>query len=143
MKHRRSQSPEVILIYGGDLRKTMTPNQRLWSRTRDDLVRAVESLGFPAELGEMIARNLGSPKAMERMISYLRNVKPKTAELIVDEMLAIRSEIDAWREKKASEKANARYNEILNYGLMGADGFEETPDYGFMDADDFTDIDEW
>ena len=121
----------------------MTPNQRLWSRTRDDLVRAVESLGFPAELGEMIARNLGSPKAMERMISYLRNVKPKTAELIVDEMLAIRSEIDAWREKKASEKANARYNEILNYGLMGADGFEETPDYGFMDADDFTDMDEW
>jgi len=89
----------------------MTPDQRLWSRTRDDLVRVVESLGFPAELGEAIARHLGSPKAMERMISYLHQVKPKSEELVVDEMLAIRSEIDAWREKKASEEANARYNE--------------------------------
>ena len=98
----------------------MTPDQRQWSRTRDDLVRAIESLGFPTELGEAIARHLGSPKAMERMISYLHYVKPKTEELVVDEMLAIRSEIDAWREKKASEEANARYNEMLYYGL-GAD----------------------
>ena len=103
----------------------MTPDQRLWSRTRDDLVRTVESLGFRGELGEAIARCLGSPKAMERMISYLRYVKPKTEELVVDEMLAIRSEIDAWREKKASEKANARYNEVLNYGLAGVDGVED------------------
>ena len=92
-------------------------NQRLWSQTRDDLVRAVERLGFPGELGEIIAKHLGSPKAMERMISYLDHVKPKSEELIVDEMLAIRSEIDAWREKKASEEANARYNEMLYYGL--------------------------
>ena len=98
----------------------MTPDQRLWARTRDDLVRVIESLGFPAELGEAAARLLGSPKAMERMISYLRQVQPQKEELIVDEMLAIRSEIDAWREKKASEEANARYNEILICGL-GAD----------------------
>ena len=95
----------------------MNSNQKVWARTRDDLVRAIESLGFPAELGEAAARHLGSPKAMERMISYLSYVKPRSEELIVDEMLAIRSEIDAWREKKASEEANARYNEILNYGL--------------------------
>ncbi len=89
----------------------------LFERTCNDLIRAVGSLGFRAELGEAVAEHLGSPKAMERMISYLRYVKPRTEELIVDEMLAIRSEIDAWREKKASEKANARYNEILYYGL--------------------------
>ena len=99
----------------------MTPDQRLWSRTRDDLVRVIESLGFPAELGEAIARHLGSPKAMERMISYLHQVKPKSEELVVDEMLAIRSEIDAWREKKASEEANARYNEMLYRGLEDPD----------------------
>ena len=92
-----------------------------WNRTRDELVRNIESLGFPAELGEAVARHLGSPKAMERMISYLQYVKPKTEELVVDEMLAIRSEIDAWKEKKASEKANARYNEILYYGLTNED----------------------
>ena len=92
-------------------------NRRLWARTRDDLVKVVVSLGFPAELGEAAARHLGSPKAMERMISYLKQARPKTEELVIDEMLAIRSEIDAWREKKASLEANARYNEILNYGL--------------------------
>jgi hypothetical protein len=31
-------------------------------------------------------------------------------------MLAIRSEIDAWREKKASEEANMTYNEMLYRG---------------------------
>ena len=99
----------------------MTKDQLLWVRTKDSLVKAVEQLGFPSELGEAIAKHLGSPKAMERMISYLNYVKPKNEELIVDEMLAIRSEIDAWREKKASERANARYNEILYYGLCDSE----------------------
>ena len=95
----------------------MTSNQRLWSITKNELVQTVESLGFRAELGEAIARHLGSPKAMERMIGYLRNEQPKSEELVVDEMLAIRSEIDAWREKKASEEANAKINEMLNNGF--------------------------
>ena len=93
----------------------MTGNE--WSGTKDRLVKAVVRLGFREDLGEAIAKNLGSPKAMERMISYLINVKPRTEELVVDEMLAICSEIDAWREKKASEQANARYNAILNDGF--------------------------
>jgi len=88
-----------------------------WNRTRDRLVQALARLGFREDLGEAIAKNLGSPKAMERMVSYLINVKPRTEELVVDEMLAICSEIDAWKEKKASEQANASYNEILNYGF--------------------------
>ena len=56
----------------------MITNQRLWTRTKDELVRSVERLGFPAELGEAVAKHLGSPKAMERMISYLDYVKPKS-----------------------------------------------------------------
>ena len=95
----------------------MTDNHKEWVRTKEELVSAVKQLGFPEELGEQIAKQLGSPKAMNRMMSYLYNVKPRSAELIVDEMLAICSEIDAWRYKKASEEANARYNEILYYGL--------------------------
>ena len=51
------------------------------------------------------------------MTAYLDCEKPREINLVVDEMLAIRSEVDAWKEKKASEKANARYNEILYYGL--------------------------
>lgn len=95
----------------------MTDNQREWVRTRDQLVLAIKQLGFPEELGEQIAKQLASPKAMNRMLSYLYNVKPRSVELVVDEMLAICSEIDAWRDKKASEEANARYNEMLYYGL--------------------------
>ncbi len=89
----------------------MMDTKRDWARKRDQLVGAVTDLGFPEELGEAVARGLGSEKAMERMLGYLRNVKPKTAELIVDEMLAIQSEIDAWKEKKAAEAANENYNE--------------------------------
>ena len=88
-------------------------------KARDELVDAVKQLGFPEELGTEIAKNLGSPQAMRRMIGYLYHVKPKSAELIVDEMLAIRSEIDAWKEKKASGEVNIKYNRILYYGVGG------------------------
>ena len=103
----------------------MTADQREWSRTRDELVEAVASLGFPKDLGDALAKNLGSPKAMRRMIAYLYNEKPKTAEIAVDEMIAICSEIAAWKEKKQSEEANARYNDMLNYGL----GYPDEEDY--------------
>ncbi len=95
----------------------MTPDQREWTHARDKFVRTLMDLGFPEELGNEIVKNLGSPKAMHRMTGYLINVKPKSVELVVDEMLAIRSEILAWEEKKSSEEANARYNEFLNYGF--------------------------
>ena len=103
----------------------MTPDQREWSRTRDELVDATASLGFPKELGDVMARNLGSPKAMRRMIAYLYNEKPKTAEIVVDEMIAICSELAAWKQKKLSEEANSRYNDMLNYGL----DYPEEEDY--------------
>lgn len=89
-------------------------NRMEWTRSRDELVNAITQLGFPEELGIQIAKQLGSPKAMNRMLGYLYNVKPRSAELVVDEMLAICSDIDAWKEKKASEEANAYYNEMLN-----------------------------
>ena len=88
-----------------------------WNRTRDRLVAEIKKLGFREDLGNAVAKNLGSPKAMERMISYLVNVKPRKEELLIDEMLAICSEIEAWKERKASQEANARYNEMLLNGL--------------------------
>lgn len=99
----------------------MEPNVSEWSIAKDRLVAAIKELGFPEALGEAVARHLGSPKAMGRMISYLENVRPEKEELIVDEMLSIRSEFDAWREKKANREANQRYNELLYFGLEGTD----------------------
>lgn len=96
-----------------------TDAQREWQRECGLLVTAVAELGFPRELGEQVAKLLGSPKAMERMRAYLFHVKPGSAELIVDEALAICSDIERWRDKKAAEDANARYNEILWGGLDG------------------------
>ena len=97
----------------------MTANRYEWTKAKNELVDAVKQPGFPEELGTEIAQNLGSPKAMRRMTGYLYNVKPKSAELIVDEMLAICSEIDAWKEKKASGEANIKYNGMLYYGFGG------------------------
>ncbi|MCR4652928.1 MAG: hypothetical protein K5744_04455 [Eubacterium sp.] len=95
----------------------MTDQRREWTYQRDRLLRAMEALGFPETLGAAIAKQLGSPRAMERMCSYLYNVRPTSEELVVDEMLAICSDIDAWREKKATEEANAKYNEMRFFGL--------------------------
>ena len=72
-------------------------------------------LGYSAELAELMARELGSPKAIDRMTSYIRQAHPRTEEMLVDEMLAIKGEIDAWREKKESQEAQARYNARLYY----------------------------
>ena len=93
----------------------MTPNQYLWAQTKERLVAAVTGLGYSAELAELMARELGSPKAIDRMTSYIRQAHPRTEEMLVDEMLAIKGEIDAWREKKESQEAQARYNARLYY----------------------------
>ena len=92
----------------------MTFEQQEWIRAKKEMLDSLTELGYPKELGDEIAKNLGSPKAIWRMTSYLDKVKPDRVELVVDEMLAIRTEIENWRNKKASEEANAKYNEMLN-----------------------------
>jgi len=88
-----------------------------WIRSKERLVGSITELGFPRELGEEVARQLGGIKAMDRMTAYLGYVKPRSAEIIVDEMLAICSEIDTWRKKKEAEEANAAYTDMLNDGF--------------------------
>ena len=99
----------------------MTENQRIWKLSADRLIKEIADLGYPEEFGRDIARILGSPKAIDRMTAYLKGFRPESADIIADEVLAIRSEIDAWKKKKASEEANAKYNEILNRGLVDDD----------------------
>ncbi len=85
-----------------------------WKAAYRDLIAAIVRMGYPEEFGKAIAKNLGSEKTMRRMTAYLKNAKPRSAEEIADEMLAIMSDRERWIEKKESERANARYNEMLN-----------------------------
>lgn len=95
----------------------MTEDQKQWIIARGRMMDAMKDLGFPEALGDELVKNLGSSKAMDRMTSYLNNVKPKKAELVVDEMIAICSDIVRWKDKKKLERANVKYNEILYFGL--------------------------
>lgn len=95
----------------------MTDGRSEWTAARNELVNIITELGFPAEFGEHAARMLGSPKAIRRMTSYLQYERPTDIETVADELLAICGEIDAWKEKKGSEEANSKYNEVLRYGF--------------------------
>ena len=55
------------------------------------------------------------------MTAYLFRVKPRTMEMIVDEMLAIRADIDKWRDKKESEQAQAGITAWLNNPMRWED----------------------
>ena len=94
-------------------------HQTVWRLSRDRLVSAVTALGFSTELAELMARQLGSPKAIDRMTAYVQQAPPDSEEMLVDEMLAICAEIQAWREKKAGEEAQLTINSVLYYGLTG------------------------
>lgn len=102
----------------------MTPNQRRWSYARDRLAAAVAALGYPEEFADLLAKQLGSPKAIDRMTSYLFQARPGSMEMIVDEMLSICAEIDAWREKKESREAQEGYNAWLSSDARRESGEE-------------------
>jgi len=92
----------------------MTPNQKMWAFSRDQLANSISSLSYPKEFADLLAKQLGSPKAIDRLASYIWQAHPDSVEMIVDEMVAIQEEIAAWREKKEYREAHERYNTWLN-----------------------------
>ena len=88
-------------------------------KTCQELVETIVRMGYPESFDKSIAENLRTEKTMSRMIGYLRHAKPKSAEEIADEMLAIMDDRERWIQKKSAQFYNSRYNEILNYGLEG------------------------
>ena len=64
-----------------------------------------------------MARQLGSPRAIDRMTSYIYQARPRTEEMLVDEMLAILSDRDAIIQKKEMEHAQSVLNDIYENGL--------------------------
>ncbi|MBQ9198020.1 MAG: hypothetical protein IJ157_12400 [Clostridia bacterium] len=103
----------------------MNEYQLLWARARDQLAAALSAAGYPAELAEIMAKQLRSPKAIDRMTSYVRHGYARNMEMLADEMLAISADADAWREKKESQEAQAKYNAYLYYRRMENDDEQE------------------
>ena len=48
-----------------------TPNQRMWAQARDRLAGTITALGFPAEVADLLAKQLGSHNATDRMTAWL------------------------------------------------------------------------
>lgn len=86
-----------------------------------DLVRAIVRMGYPEEFGIAVADNLRTENTMGRMLRYLDHAKPRSAEEIADEMLAIMEDRERWVRKKTAEYYNSKYNEFLDRGLAGDD----------------------
>ncbi len=86
-------------------------------QTRISLIRTIERAGFPAEFGMAAADILGTEKQMLRMVSWIIQYKPESAEDIVDEMISIKEEFERYRKKKMSEYYNVKLNELMNKGL--------------------------
>ena len=92
----------------------MTNNQRIWAMARDELAAAVVSLGYPEEFASLLAKQLKSPRAMERMARYLSAAKPRSMEMIVDEMLAIAADQETWKKRIEAREAQAGITAWLN-----------------------------
>ena len=82
-------------------------------RLKNELITLTVRRGYPAELGALMAAELGTESTVKRMITYLTHARPERAEDMVDEMLAIRSDRDFWMDKKRSEYAQQQYNQLL------------------------------
>jgi hypothetical protein len=52
------------------------------------------------------------------MTSYVRHGYGRNMEMLADEMLAICADAEAWRDRKESQEAQAKYNEYLYFRRM-------------------------
>ena len=88
---------------------------------RESIIAVIRRKGLPDEFGALIADSLGTEKTMTRMLSYLVRLGPASAEEIADEMLAIKSEFEGYRQKKINEYYNIKMNQLMNSGPLDDD----------------------
>lgn len=74
--------------------------------------------GFPREFCDvMVTKQLTTDYTRTRMLGYLYRYESPSIEEVVDEMLAILSDRDAWVQKKTMEQNQAKLNELYARGL--------------------------
>ena len=77
--------------------------------------------GYHEELCDLITKNLNTDFTAARMIGYLCQYSYLPEEEVVDEMLAILSDRNAIIRKKETEQAQAKINEMYEWGLGDED----------------------
>lgn len=80
--------------------------------------------GYPEVFCDLITKNLNTDFTAGRMLGYLSHYSHLPEEEIVDEMLSILSDRNRIMQKKQLESNNAKWNEILQFGL-GVDDEDE------------------
>lgn len=81
------------------------------------LYQMMAERGYPKNLCDLVTRNLNTDYTAIRMIGYLSHYSYLPEEEVVDEMLAILSDRNALVKKKEAEQAQAKINEIYQFGL--------------------------
>jgi len=77
--------------------------------------------GYHEELCDVITKNLNTDFTAARMIGYLCQYSHLSEEEVVDEMLSILSDRNTIIKKKETEAAQAKINEMYEYGLVVED----------------------
>lgn len=86
-------------------------------RTKE-LYQLLLERGYPEEFCREVAyRYLNEDTTAMRMLGYLYRVSNPRIEDVVDEMLAILSDKEAWIRKKELEHAQAVINDVYRNGL--------------------------
>ena len=81
------------------------------------LYRIMLERGYPEDLCDLVTQNLNTDFTAKRMIGYLSHYSKLPDVEIIDEMLAILSDRNAIIKKKEAEQAQAKINEIYQFGL--------------------------
>lgn len=80
------------------------------SESSKKLYKELLRRGYDEELCRLISAELNTDFTAGRMLGYLRQFQDLPAEEIVDEMLAIEADRDAWVQKKQAEHAQQVIN---------------------------------
>ena len=78
-----------------------------------ELYRLMLKRGYPEPFCDEVTRNLNTDWTAQRMIGYLSHYEKLRLEDVADEVLAILSDRNRIMDKKETEAANARWNEMM------------------------------
>lgn len=87
----------------------------------EELYNELVRRGYEERFCRLIAHEMHTEFTSRRMLGYLRQFPTLPMAEIVDEMLAIEADRDAWIQKKESEHAQQSINEFMMYGLTDDD----------------------